>query len=298
MDRVTHAYDGPLAVFLIGLRVHKPWKVGIVQQAATAMPRMIIELEQNKAAAERGEAEHLGYLGSRSTVHLMATTMIQYWRSVEDIYAYANAAEHPHRPAWLEFYRVAGADPSAVTIWHETSPSPSTGPRASTPAPGRSAWPRSPGPSRSAGAARPPASGWGPGSAEAREPQAPPRRARAARAQTRASSRGVAGRGVHEPGGPPGRPRVGQRFSQVTRRSASRSKTSSHRCGAKTMTGVRERVSAAARRAATSPAADDERRPVRAGEGEEAGAVEGDARGGGRWHGGLLSAVVAPPSSA
>ena len=29
MDRVTHAYDGPLALFLIGLRVHKPWKLGI-----------------------------------------------------------------------------------------------------------------------------------------------------------------------------------------------------------------------------------------------------------------------------
>ena len=120
MDRVTHAYDGPLAVFLIGLRVHKPWKRRIVQQAATAMPRMIMELEQNKAAAERGEAEHLGYLGSRSTVHLMATTMIQYWRSVEDIYAYAGSTGHAHRPAWLEFYRLAGDDPSAVTIWHET----------------------------------------------------------------------------------------------------------------------------------------------------------------------------------
>lgn len=120
MDRVTHAYDGPLTVFLIGLRVHKPWKRRIVQQAATAMPRMIVELEKNKAAAERGEEESLGYLGSRSTVHLMATTMIQYWRSTEDLYAYANAADHLHRPAWTEFYKVAKADPSAVTIWHET----------------------------------------------------------------------------------------------------------------------------------------------------------------------------------
>ena len=120
MDRVTHAYDGPLAVFLIGLRVHQPWKYRIVQQAGAAMPRMIAELEANKAAAERGEVESLGYLGSRSTVHFMATTMIQWWRSVDDVYAYANAADHAHRPAWTEFYRVAKADPSAVTIWHET----------------------------------------------------------------------------------------------------------------------------------------------------------------------------------
>ncbi|QIM20404.1 DUF4188 domain-containing protein [Phycicoccus sp. HDW14] len=120
MDRVTHAYDGPLTVFLIGLRVHKPWKWRIVQQAGAAMPRMITELERNKAAAARGEEESLGYLGSRSTVHLMATTMIQYWSSTEQLYAYANAADHTHRPAWTEFYKVAKDDPSAVTIWHET----------------------------------------------------------------------------------------------------------------------------------------------------------------------------------
>ncbi|QKE84210.1 DUF4188 domain-containing protein [Arthrobacter sp. NEB 688] len=120
MDRVTHAYDGPLTVFLIGLRVHRPWRVGIVRQAASAMPRMIVELERNKAAAEAGEAESLGYLGSRSTVHLMATTMVQWWRSTEELYAYANAADHLHRPAWTEFYAVAKKDPAAVTIWHET----------------------------------------------------------------------------------------------------------------------------------------------------------------------------------
>lgn len=120
MDRVTHAYDGPLAVFLIGLRVHRPWRVPIVRRAAAAMPRMIVELEKNKAAAERGEAEWLGYLGSRSTVELFGTTMVQWWRSVDDIYAYANAADRAHRPAWLEFYAAARSDPKAVTIWHET----------------------------------------------------------------------------------------------------------------------------------------------------------------------------------
>ena len=79
VERLTHAYDGPLAVFLIGLRIHQPWRIGVVGQAVRAMPRMIAELERNKAAAERGEAESLGYLGSRSTVHLTGTTMIQWW---------------------------------------------------------------------------------------------------------------------------------------------------------------------------------------------------------------------------
>ncbi|WP_392542650.1 monooxygenase family protein [Oryzobacter telluris] len=120
MDRVTHAYDGPLALFLIGVRVHKPWKLRIVKQVGAAMPKMIAQLEENKAAAERGEAEHLGYLGSRTTLDLSGPTVIQWWRSVEDIYAYANATPLEHRPAWVEFYRVAKGDPGAVTIWHET----------------------------------------------------------------------------------------------------------------------------------------------------------------------------------
>ncbi len=120
VERVTHAYDGPLALFLIGVRIHKPWKLAIVRRAGAAMPRMIGELEANRAAAERGEADHLGYLGSRTTLTLTGPTVIQWWRSVDDIYAYANAASLAHRPAWLDFYRAAKADPSAVTIWHET----------------------------------------------------------------------------------------------------------------------------------------------------------------------------------
>ncbi len=120
VERVTHAYEGPLALFLIGLRIHKPWKLGIVRRAGAAMPRMIAELEANRAAAGRGEAEHLGYLGSRTTLSLSGPTVIQWWRSTEDIYAYANAAGLTHRPAWLDFYRAAQADPDAVTIWHET----------------------------------------------------------------------------------------------------------------------------------------------------------------------------------
>ena len=62
VERLTHAYDGPLAVFLIGLRVHQPWRFRVVGQAVRAMPRMIAELEENKSAAARGEADSLGYL--------------------------------------------------------------------------------------------------------------------------------------------------------------------------------------------------------------------------------------------
>jgi len=119
-NRSTHAYDGPLALFLIGVRIHQPWRLNVVSQVIRAMPPMIAELERNKAAAAKGEEESLGYLGSRSTVDLTGTTMIQWWRSTEDIYSYASSPDHEHREAWLEFYRRAKAAPKALTIWHET----------------------------------------------------------------------------------------------------------------------------------------------------------------------------------
>lgn len=119
IDPVTHAYEGPLAVFLIGVRVHKPWRLGVVRPVLAAMPRMLAELE-NKAAAARGDEESLGFLAGRSTVNGLGTTTIQWSRSVDDIYAYANAPSMAHRPAWLAFHRAARQGPSAVTIWHET----------------------------------------------------------------------------------------------------------------------------------------------------------------------------------
>ena len=29
-NRSTHAYDGPLALFLIGVRIHQPWRLGVI----------------------------------------------------------------------------------------------------------------------------------------------------------------------------------------------------------------------------------------------------------------------------
>ena len=159
-NRSTHAYDGPLALFLIGVRIHQPWRLGVVGQVIRAMPPMIAELERNKAAAARGEEESLGYLGSRSTVDLTGTTMIQWWRSTEDIYAYASSTDHRHREAWLEFYR-RGQDRTARphdlardvrrdARWGRERV------RDRAPLRARRPWPGS---SRSAGAARRPGSG-------------------------------------------------------------------------------------------------------------------------------------------
>jgi hypothetical protein len=124
---MTHQHDGDLAVFLIGMRVNRLRRVDQWLPTAMAMPKMLAELYRNQAAAARGEAEDLGFRGARSLVGGRGTTVIQYWRSVEDIYRYASAPDHEHRPAWAAFNARAREARGAVGIWHETYAVPAGG---------------------------------------------------------------------------------------------------------------------------------------------------------------------------
>ena len=45
--------------------------------------------------------------------------MVQYWRSMEQLLAYANNKDAQHLPAWASFNKAIGTDGS-VGIWHET----------------------------------------------------------------------------------------------------------------------------------------------------------------------------------
>ena len=45
--------------------------------------------------------------------------MLQYWRSFEQLEAYATNRDHAHLPAWAEFNRRVGSN-GDVGIWHET----------------------------------------------------------------------------------------------------------------------------------------------------------------------------------
>lgn len=119
-DARTHDHDGPLAVFLIGMTVNQPLRLRAWLPSMKAMGPMIRELYANQAAAARGEAPDLGFRGARTTFGLRGPTVIQYWRSVEDIYAYAHQANLAHRPAWTAFNQRARRNPQAVGIWHET----------------------------------------------------------------------------------------------------------------------------------------------------------------------------------
>lgn len=119
-EHSTHAHDGDIAVFLIGLRINRIWRPDLWVPALAAMGPMIGELYAAKAAAEEGGGEHPGFLGHRSLLGAGGPTVVQYWRSVDDIYAYAHDPDRAHRPAWKAFYERGRTSAGAVGVWHET----------------------------------------------------------------------------------------------------------------------------------------------------------------------------------
>jgi len=109
--RMTHEYDGDLVVFLIGMRINKPWRPDLWLPVFNAMPRMLAELSKDKDS---------GLLGYRLTIGAGGPLLVQYWSSSEKLYGYASERNAAHRPAWAEFNRRARKAPGAVGIWHET----------------------------------------------------------------------------------------------------------------------------------------------------------------------------------
>src|SRR5438552_3442176 len=106
-SRATARIEGDFVVFLIGMRVNKPWKVRQWLPVAMAMPRMLKELE-----AAPPEVGFLGY----TSLGLMTT--IQYWRSFDHLERYARARDRHHWPAWVEFNRRMKNARGDVGIWH------------------------------------------------------------------------------------------------------------------------------------------------------------------------------------
>jgi hypothetical protein len=105
--RMAAEMDGPFVLFVIGMRINKPWKVHKWLPVFLAMPRMLKELQK------RPDSGFLGHNGR-------GTTMIQYWRSFEHLEAYARAHDGQHWPAWVAFNKNVGKSRGDVGIWHET----------------------------------------------------------------------------------------------------------------------------------------------------------------------------------
>jgi hypothetical protein len=108
--RVCAEMDGGFVVFLIGMRINKPWKFWAWGPVAAAMPRMLIELAKQP---------ELGLLYARSHFGFPDAMVVQYWRSFEALEAYAKARDKAHLPAWQAFNKAIASN-GDVGIWHET----------------------------------------------------------------------------------------------------------------------------------------------------------------------------------
>jgi len=107
--RYTLDNSEDIVVFIIGMRINKRLAIHKWLPVFNAMPGMIKELHSNK--------EELGFLSMESYFGLRTTAMIQYWRSTEDLLAYAK--NEKHLTAWKKFNQKVGNN-DAVGIYHET----------------------------------------------------------------------------------------------------------------------------------------------------------------------------------
>lgn len=106
-ERMSAKVDGDFVVFLIGMRINKPWKVHKWLPVFLAMPKMLKELKDNQGS---------GLLG----VETAGLTIIQYWRSFDALEAYARSRDGLHWPAWMAFNKRMARSRGDVGIWHET----------------------------------------------------------------------------------------------------------------------------------------------------------------------------------
>jgi len=109
-ERVTAELEGDFVVFRIGMRINTLWKVHRWVPVLVAGRRILAELEAE---------EDSGLLGYDTANGLRNHEFTQYWRSFEDLRAYALDPDAEHAPA-IEWTNEMMADEDAVGIWHET----------------------------------------------------------------------------------------------------------------------------------------------------------------------------------
>jgi hypothetical protein len=105
--RMSASIEGDFVVFLIGARLNRWWKLPLHLWFARAMPKLLDELRRRPDS---------GFLGGEV---LGPTVNVQYWRSLEQLVAYARSTDYGHFPAWVKFNRKL-ARTGDFGIWHET----------------------------------------------------------------------------------------------------------------------------------------------------------------------------------
>jgi hypothetical protein len=109
-ERLAAHIEGDFVVFLIGMRINKPWKLHKWWPVFMAMPKMLKELD----SLPSNETGFLGHTGASLGV------IAQYWRSFDDLEAYSRSRDHAHLPAWTAFNKRMKSSRDDVGIWHET----------------------------------------------------------------------------------------------------------------------------------------------------------------------------------
>ncbi|WP_299039352.1 DUF4188 domain-containing protein [uncultured Pseudokineococcus sp.] len=100
-----------LVVFVIGMRINRLRDVRAWMPVFGAMPRMLRELGRQP---ERGLLHARTYWSGRTFM------VLQYWRTWEQLQAYAAASDAEHLPAWRAFNRAARRGSTAAGIFHES----------------------------------------------------------------------------------------------------------------------------------------------------------------------------------
>ena len=107
--RYSARIEGDFVIFLIGMRINRPWKVHRWWPVFVAMRPMLKELRATPDT---------GLLHAQQAL-IGGPAVVQYWRSFEQLERYARDPDAAHLPAWREFNRRVRAS-GDVGIWHET----------------------------------------------------------------------------------------------------------------------------------------------------------------------------------
>lgn len=108
--RVSAKVTPGTVVFLIGMRINRFTDVRSWLPVFRAMGPMLKELLKNP---------DLGLLSAKSFMSGRVVMLVQYWRDIDSLNAYASNRDASHLPAWQQFNKAARKSKS-VGIFHES----------------------------------------------------------------------------------------------------------------------------------------------------------------------------------
>lgn len=100
--------DHDFVLFLIGMRIHRLWKVNRWWPVFGAMSKLMHKL---------GEDPQLGLLSSHGSRQGRSIYLIQYWESEEKLMEFSRSPDHR---AYWKWYHTALSSRGDIGIWHES----------------------------------------------------------------------------------------------------------------------------------------------------------------------------------